>query len=304
MPAESRWLRVCSGLTAAAAACGWPQGLPSDSSYSDDSAGDSSTTTSSTISQDATSSGGTTTSGADESSSEDGGPSFIQDPDGGSKNILCSLWKNDCPRGEKCMPWANDGGSSWNATKCTPLDPDPNAPGEPCTVVDNGVSGIDDCEAFAMCWDVDPRTLMGECIAFCRGSEANPVCEDPNTQCSITGDGVIIPCLPNCDPLAQECGEGEGCYPVDNHFECAPDVSGEDGAAGDVCEFINVCDPSLFCASADSLPACDGTSCCTPFCDLASPTPTCPLFTECVPFYSEDQAPPGDEDVGGCMTPP
>ncbi len=40
------------------------------------------------------------------------------------------IWAQDCPEGEKCMPWANDGGGSWNATRCSPLDPNPSAVGD------------------------------------------------------------------------------------------------------------------------------------------------------------------------------
>ena len=46
----------------------------------------------------------------------------------------CDLWEQDCPEGEKCNPWANDGGASWNALRCVPIDPNPDGVGEPCTV--------------------------------------------------------------------------------------------------------------------------------------------------------------------------
>ncbi|MBL8948932.1 MAG: hypothetical protein JNK45_37515, partial [Myxococcales bacterium] len=133
----------------------------------------------------------------------------------------CSLWEQDCPKGEKCMPWANDGGSSWNATRCSPLEPDAGGPGEPCTVEGSGVSGIDDCELGAMCWNVDPETNMGGCVAFCIGDEANPLCANECDQCNIGGDSVLILCLPQCDPIAQDCGEGLGCYPDFQSFSCA-----------------------------------------------------------------------------------
>jgi hypothetical protein len=78
---------------------------------------------------------------------------FISNDDyGGGQTYECDLWKQDCPPGEKCMPWANDGGGSWNATRCTPLAEDPRQPGEPCTVEGSGVSGRDDCDIRAMCW--------------------------------------------------------------------------------------------------------------------------------------------------------
>src|SRR5262245_46725118 len=85
--------------------------------------------------------GGSESGGAGDSGGDDGGDvdtggasfvGFIQDPDGGGVSIECDAWAMDCPRGEKCMPWANDGGSEWNATRCSPLDPDPAHPGDQC----------------------------------------------------------------------------------------------------------------------------------------------------------------------------
>ncbi|MBC8074337.1 MAG: ribulose phosphate epimerase [Deltaproteobacteria bacterium] len=243
---------------------------------------------------------------------ESGGPAtvgFIQDPDGGGVSIECDIWAQDCPENEKCMPWANDGGGSWNATRCSPLDPAAAQPGDECTVEGSGVSGIDNCEVSSMCWDVDPETNMGTCAAFCMGSEANPVCEDPATSCVIANEGTLILCLPNCDPLLQDCAEGQGCFPIDDSFACAPDASGDMGLYGEACEFLNVCDPGLFCANADGVPDCAGSSgCCSSFCDMTDPeaSANCPGAAggqECVAWYEEGQAPPGFEDVGACAIP-
>jgi hypothetical protein len=188
---------------------------------------------------------------------------------------------------------ANDGGSAWNATRCSPIAEDPNEVGEPCTVVDSGVSGIDDCVLGAMCFYVDPATLMGECIALCQGGEANPTCADPCTSCVITSDGVFTPCLPGCDPIAQDCSEGQACYPINDTFGCAPDVSGEMGALGDECEFINVCDEGLLCANPEFVPGCAGSSCCTAFCNVDAEDVCDALLpgTSCLPWFEEGQEP-------------
>jgi hypothetical protein len=206
------------------------------------------------------------------------------------------------------MPWANDGGSSWNATRCSPLDPNPGQIGDPCTVEGSGVSGIDNCDIASMCWDVDPETNMGTCDAFCSGSEANPVCEDPATSCVNANNGTLILCLPSCDPLLQDCPEGQACYNVNDTFACAPDASGETGVFGDACEFLNVCDPGLFCANPEAVPDCASGGCCSPFCDFSDPeaSAACPGAAggqECVAWYEEGQAPPGLEDVGACALP-
>lgn len=155
-----------------------------------------------------------------------------------------------------------------------------------------------------MCWDVDPETLEGYCVAFCVGDEANPMCEDPNASCAMGSDGALALCLPNCDPLVQTCGEGEGCYPVADAFHCAPDASGDGGAAGEACEFLNVCDPGSACVAAELVPECMGASgCCSSFCDLTVEPPPCLPGQECTPWYEAGQAPGGYEDVGVCALP-
>jgi hypothetical protein len=215
----------------------------------------------------------------------------------------CDFWEQDCPAGEKCMPWANDGGNSWNALRCSPIADNPDAPGEPCTVEGSGASGIDSCELGAMCWDVDPDTLEGVCVAFCVGSPERPACEDADAMCVMGGDGVLALCIPVCDPLQQDCSvEGNACYPVNDSFICAPDASGDTGAPGDACEFINVCDPGSFCASAEVVPECMGAGCCTLFCDLDMPLPCLP-GQECTPWYEAGMAPPGFENLGACALP-
>jgi hypothetical protein len=219
----------------------------------------------------------------------------------------CDVWAQDCPAGEKCAPWANDGGGSWNATKCVPIEDTPGQPGDECVAEGNGLSGFDDCDKGSMCWDVD-ETGAGTCIGFCSGNEAAPVCADIETQCVIANDGVLILCLPICDPLMSDCNEGSACYPADDGFVCVFDASGELGGYGDPCEFTNVCDPSLWCAPAQVVPGCTQTRCCTPFCDLSEPDPgaSCPGAAggqDCIPWYEEGMVPPGFEDLGTCAIP-
>lgn len=232
----------------------------------------------------------------------DPGAAFIVDPDGGGPAYTCDVWAQDCPGDEKCSYWSNDGGGAPNATKCVPLDPDPDDVGEACTIVGDGLSGIDSCGVAAICWNFDSETSLGTCIAFCGGSEANPACSDPATHC--VGRDFLF-CLPTCCPLEQNCSAGQACYPIGHTFECVPDVSGEEGEYRDPCEFINVCDAGLFCANPESVPDCDGsTGCCTPFCDITAPD--CQGLhpaMECIPWYEEGQAPPGEEHIGGCMVP-
>ncbi len=231
------------------------------------------------------------------------GMSFIPSDDGPPPDLECDLWEQDCPEGEKCMLWANDGGNSWNATRCSPIAENPGGPGEPCTIEGSPYSGIDTCELGAMCWDVDLETLEGRCVAMCIGDRESPTCEDPNSSCIITSGPPAL-CLPNCDPVAQDCAEGEACYPFSDVFHCIPDASGEMGAPGDPCEYINACDPGTFCAQADIVPDCMGAlGCCSPFCAVDDPMPPCLPGQICAPYYEEGSAPGGYELVGACVLP-
>ncbi|MEM7152059.1 MAG: hypothetical protein AAF799_04415 [Myxococcota bacterium] len=150
-------------------------------------------------------------SGVDDSNS---GAGFIYGggADGGVENE-CDIIEQDCPDGEKCMPWANDGGEAWNATRCAPISDTPAAAGEPCTMVGSPTSGIDDCDATSMCFHVDPDALTGTCVSFCESIEP-PTCADAERVCAVANDEVIAACLLPCDLEAPECPEGQECFPL------------------------------------------------------------------------------------------
>ena len=225
----------------------------------------------------------------------------------------CDVWIQDCHEGEKCMPYANDGGGAWNDLECVPLDPNPKGPDEPCTVVENGVSGIDDCEKGAMCWNVDPETKMGWCIAFCTGSPEDPMCEDPKDTCIIANGGVLILCIDGCDPLIQDCTRSDVGIPnqAGDDFVCVYQGQSS-GGAGSPCRYASACPAGMMCAEAGRVPGCPGgVGCCAPFCDLSDPdaAATCDAAYDtpgatCVPFFAEGTAPPDHENVGVCLLAP
>lgn len=237
----------------------------------------------------------------DESTS-DPPSSFIESYDWGNA-FECDMWIQDCPAGSKCSFWANDGGSSWNATKCVPIVPDPDQAGEPCTVETNIWSGLDSCMLGALCWNVDPQTNTGVCVEYCQGDQHDPTCSNPDLRCGGSRDLPL--CLPTCCPVEQDCPDGQACYPFVEGFHCVLDASGEQGAFGDPCEFVNACDPGLFCVKADVVPDCDGSvGCCTHYCVLGSSTcSTLHPGMDCVPWHEDGNAPPGEELVGVCVIP-
>jgi hypothetical protein len=309
-------IRVCL-LAIVVVSCGPTVGVGADSGSTSSSSSSSSTTamTSTTIGTNSTTTEGSSTSttiGADSSgestsgsSDATNGPCDICDPD--TLPVECDLFEEDCARGLKCMPWASDGGDTWNALRCSPIDRDPDAVGEPCMAYyASPTSGFDSCELHAMCWNVDLETLVGECVAFCTGDLANPTCEDPSATCVTAADSVLALCMRTCHPLVPgNCDDDELCIPISGEFHCVSDASGEAGAVGDPCEYVDACDPGSFCANADVWPACAGLGCCAPFCDLdaAMPCPAEPTGLECVPWYEDGTAPRGYETLGLCASP-
>ena len=112
----------------------------------------------------------------------------------GEAHSACDLYVQDCPDDEKCMPWADDGGDAWSGAGCFPADVDPAWIGEACIVEGSAVSGIDNCAAGTVCYDVDPKSNEGTCAQLC-DAEADPVCLDPETQCVPDPSGITSVCV-------------------------------------------------------------------------------------------------------------
>ena len=230
---------------------------------------------------------------------------FIIKPDGATSGTTqCDVFAQDCDPGQKCTAWAEGGGSAWNATKCVDITGD-GAPGEPCTTVGGGISGIDDCGLGVMCWDVDAEG-NGTCVKLCTGSLEAPVCP-PKFDCMIPADNVLNLCISTCDPLLQDCPGDELCIPDGGDgFLCVLDASGEMGAVNDPCEFASACDKGLVCLNTASASiACQQGSqgCCQPFCKF--PGSPCPNpDQQCLQWFDPMmEFPPEYENVGICAIP-
>ena len=121
-----------------------------------------------------------------------GGPGDIDFP---NTPFECDIWEPDCPEGEKCSAWANDGGTEFNATRCAPVAVTPDQVGEECSVEGSEYSGVDSCDHGSRCYDVDPLTNLGICVALCEGTAEDPICEDPSTTCTVIATDVLAVCL-------------------------------------------------------------------------------------------------------------
>jgi hypothetical protein len=217
--------------------------------------------------------------------------------------IHCDPFMQDCPEGEKCVPYSSMGGN-WDANKCVPVMGD-QAAGESC-IYSGVVDSTDNCDATSFCWDVIDidGQLIGICAPFCLGTADDPECPVGRT-CPISADGGVNVCLTTCDPVAQECDEGRACYWANGNFNCI--LTTESIPAGEPCGFINDCAEGLGCFTAEVLPDCQGSACCSGFCDLNLGDGPCEALlpgTVCSSFFEENMAPPGYEHVGVCILPP
>jgi hypothetical protein len=214
----------------------------------------------------------------------------------------CDPFAQDCPEGDKCVPYASTGGT-WDALKCVPVSGD-QAVGEPCTY-GGAVEATDDCDATSHCWDVQEidGEAIGTCLAFCTGTADMPECP-PKTACSTSGSGIINLCIGTCDPILQDCNGGLACFWANNGFNCIFTTS--DIPSGEPCGFINDCAQGNGCITAEALPSCAGSACCSPWCLLGDGDLPCEVLpgSTCVPFFEQGMAPPGYEHIGICLLPP
>ncbi len=216
----------------------------------------------------------------------------------------CDLWAQDCPAGNKCMPYDKNSDGIHDAARCVPLDSEPGEVGDDCTIEGSLASGVDTCGLGLMCWNTTAE-LEGRCVQMCSGSINDPKCPG-GLICDISNGGVLLLCVQPCDPLTPSCPMGQICITGgEMQFVCDVDASGDQGGYGDPCAYVNVCDDGLLCVAGESVPGCKTDGCCTEYCDLTVGGETCAGAPEqeCAPYYDPGAAPPGYEDVGVCTVP-
>lgn len=220
----------------------------------------------------------------------------------------CDPWAQDCPDGFKCMAYTDEG-DYFTGTKCTPVVPDGGVAGDECYADGGWSTGVDDCALGFACWNINPETSIGGCVALCTGTMDAYGCPDANDICVFWVPGLAHVCLETCDPFLQNCSTGQICGPNwatgAQEFVCYLDWSFEEGQEFDACESPNTCDPGLICWDPSQAVECaqnDG-GCCLAYCDLDAPSCT-GENAECEPFYDDpDAAPPEFANLGICRLP-
>jgi hypothetical protein len=281
-----------------ALACGPPKliGAESDSDgESDDGSGDA-TTREEPTNPSTSGEADTSTSDEDTGDSDTNESSLTFVPGNDIGGCECDPFAQDCPEGEKCVPYASSG-DEWDANKCVPVTGE-QAIGEPC-MYGGGVEATDDCDANGICLDRD-GDMLGACHEFCQGTPDQPECPD-NLLCEISNEGSAALCVEQCNPLLQDCEQPAGCYWDHTGFHC---LAGGETPVGAPCGYANDCTGGNLCVDASLLPSCDGDACCTSICELGLDENLCLLpDTACVPFFEPGTAPDGLELVGVCLAP-
>lgn len=212
----------------------------------------------------------------------------------------CDPQQQDCGEGEKCTAVAKTEGTPWDYNKCVPVMGDGQA-GDLCDIEDNKYSGRDNCAKGLLCMLSDQDGKGGVCIEFC---SPDSECTMSDATCEVYNDGILPICLPPCDPLIQDCPEGQACYEGATSFVCFKEVAKPGmGGQGTPCMSVNICQKGFTCAEAATQQGCPGEGCCSAFCPVSEGDALCGPDLMCLPFFPEGMAPEGYQDVGICGVP-
>lgn len=277
-------------------ACGTDPGSDSPGTTTEMSSSEGSEVPGETEDEGESSSESTDSDGESESESGD----FVSSDNTEPEPDECDIWMQDCAEGDKCVPWMATEGSGWQGFTCVPVLGE-QAAGEPCTIDPSDSS--DDCDADSACYNLElfDGVNAGICHTFCEGSADDPMCEGGHC---IVGNGYPGPalCFDACDPLAQDCNEGQSCHWWWGWGGCT--ALGEGAAPGEPCQSEGFCEPASVCVGADVLPSCDEVACCTSLCSVEGGDEGCAQLpgTICVPIFGEF-GPPEYTDLGQCVVP-
>ena len=148
------------------------------------------------------------------------------------------------------------------------------------------------CDAFA-----SKEPGVGICRPLCTGSTRNLKCPD-SYICVGFRESFNPVCRPMCDPVAQDCPEGDACRAVLLGYACMLDTAGDVGGYLDPCDHLYNCSAGYECVLDGWLPECRSSDCCTPYCDV-NVEGACPEGLACIALYEPGEN-PAYEHVGLC----
>lgn len=137
--------------------------------------------------------------------------------------------------------------------------------------------------------------LAAGCIEFEREEGTSATGADENGDPTTGGSAPVV----TCDPLIQDCAEGQACALFEQQFACIPVAV--DGGVGDACITASECGAGLACCPSELVPGCDGQRCCASLCDVGDGDGAgCPAGTACEPVFSGPNVPVEYQDYGVC----
>jgi hypothetical protein len=143
--------------------------------------------------------------------------------------------------------------------------------------------------------------LGGGCVQFERGPTTD-TSDDETPETSRTGEQEDPPPTVTCDPLAQDCPDGQACTLSGGGFTCFEVLV--EGGDGDACLAAAECSAGLACVQMFALASCDASSCCSAYCDVNDAGAACADPAEvCGPVFTGDDVPPMWADYGVCQLP-
>lgn len=203
-----------------------------------------------------------------------------------------------CPEGQKCVWDPATGNGDKDEIVCVPLVRTPTKAGEPCTLEPGEEpGGMDECEIGTLCGWFGSLDHSNMCTPLCKGSVEFPAC-DPGWMC-ITSRTLAF-CRMCCDPLLQDCAEGEVCR-LEWYGGSTCDFLWEapEAKPGTPCQYGSDCALGAICAAAEHVPGCAADSCCTELCRLGGEE-LCQLPGQsCRPMVFDGE-PPCIADLGMC----
>ncbi len=209
---------------------------------------------------------------------------------------VCDPYVQDCPDGQKCLPFDPDGQGAWDTTQCIPVEANPGAEGDPCTMIaGGGVGGQDDCGVGLVCWDLVNN--QGTCAQMCGCGEGTPTCDTEGQACAGPyNNGAVAVCRDACVPTdVDACGPNQLCLITPTGlFQCLN--GGQDLGLGEACASAQSCAPGLACAASPNCP--QGGNCCVEWCDTDEPEA---CGGECIPLFNGGAPHECYEDVGVCV---
>lgn len=220
----------------------------------------------------------------------DSGPKPVVYACGGDEAECDLLDEESCGDGEGCQFLAPASGG---------------APFAQCVDVGDGDFG-DTCDDDNPC-KAGLQCSGGSCYKYCCTLGSTDECPD-NQACRVElldqeddATGVLL-CddCDECDPLtSEECGEGLGCYPVDDKG-CRLCLESEgEKEAGESCDSPNDCKPGIGCYDLTPDDE-EDNAICMQFCDLTADEDPCDDDSTCIEYEDTIGVPEMDKAIGLC----